>query len=401
MPVFAYAGTARGGKSVTAEINADTRELAIEQLRSQGITVKSIEERKKAKALFGERKQRISDKDIVIFTRQFATMINAGLPLVQCLEILATQCDNKTFGKLIGEVKMDVESGTTYADALKRHPKVFSSLYSNMVQAGEVGGALDVTMQRLANQLEKAAKLKAQVKAAMVYPAAIVGVAIIVVSVLMVFVIPIFAKMFTEFGGSLPGPTLLVIGVSEFMQKYIILMIVAAGAGVWGLKKYYATSPGRLQIDTLALKLPVMGDLIRKIAVAQFTRTFGTLLQSGVPIMEGLEIVARIAGNKVVENAILSARTSVGEGKSLSEPLGTTGVFPPMVVQMINVGEATGALDAMLSKIADFYDDEVDTAVAALTSLLEPMLMVFLGTVIGFIVIAMYLPIFKMASVIG
>jgi type IV pilus assembly protein PilC len=228
-----------------------------------------------------------------------------------------------------------------------------------------------------------------------------VGVAIIVVSVLMVFVIPIFAKMFTDFGGALPGPTLLVINVSDFMQKYIILMIIAAGAGVWGLKKYYATPAGRLQIDTLALKAPVAGDLIRKIAVAQFTRTFGTLLQSGVPIMEGLEIVARIAGNKVVENAILAARTSVGEGKSLSEPLGTTGVFPPMVVQMINVGEATGALDAMLSKIADFYDDEVDTAVAALTSLLEPILMVFLGTVIGFIVIAMYLPIFKMASVIG
>jgi len=401
MPVFAYAGKAKGGKPLTAEINAADRTAAIDQLRSQGVTVTSIEEKKKKSGLFGEQKKKITDKDIVIFTRQFATMINAGLPLVQCLEILATQCDNKTFGKLIGEVKMDVESGATFADALKKQPKTFSSLYCNMVQAGEVGGALDTTLQRLANQLEKAAKLKAQIKAAMVYPAAIVGVAIIVVSVLMVFVIPIFAKMFTEFGGSLPGPTLLVIGVSEFMQKYIVLMIVAAGAGVWGLKKYYATSPGRLQIDTLALKLPVMGDLIRKIAVAQFTRTFGTLLQSGVPIMEGLEIVARIAGNKVVENAILSARTSVGEGKSLSEPLGTTGVFPPMVVQMINVGEATGALDAMLSKIADFYDDEVDTAVAALTSLLEPMLMVFLGTVIGFIVIAMYLPIFKMASVIG
>ena len=401
MPVFAYAGTARGGKSVTAEINADTREVAIEQLRSQGITVKSIEERKKAKGLFGERKQRISDKDIVIFTRQFATMINAGLPLVQCLEILATQCDNKTFGKLIGEVKMDVESGTTYADALKKHPKVFSSLYSNMVQAGEVGGALDVTMQRLANQLEKAAKLKAQVKAAMVYPAAIVGVAIIVVSVLMVWVIPIFAKMFTDFGGTLPAPTLFVIAVSDFMQQYIVVMIIAAVAGLYGLKKYYATPGGKLQIDALMLKLPVVGDLIRKIAVAQFTRTFGTLLQSGVPIMEGLEIVARISGNKVVENAILDARQNVGEGKTLSDPLSKSAVFPPMVVQMINVGEATGALDAMLGKIADFYDDEVDAAVTALTSLLEPVLMVFLGTVIGFIVIAMYLPIFKMAAVVG
>ena len=401
MPVYAYAGKAKGGKPLTAEINAADRTAAIDQLRSQGVTVTSIEEKKKKSALFGERKQKITDKDVVIFTRQFATMINAGLPLVQCLEILATQCDNKTFGKLIGDVKMDVESGSTFADALKKQPKTFSSLYCNMVQAGEVGGALDTTLQRLANQLEKSAKLKAQIKAAMVYPAAIVGVAIIVVSVLMVFVIPIFAQMFTEFGGTLPAPTLIVIGLSNFMQKYIVLMIVAAIGGIWGLKKYYATPAGRLQIDTLALKLPVAGDLIRKIAVAQFTRTFGTLLQSGVPIMEGLEIVARIAGNKVVENAILSARTSVGEGKSLSEPLGTTGVFPPMVVQMINVGEATGALDAMLSKIADFYDDEVDSAVAALTSLMEPVLMVFLGTVIGFIVIAMYLPIFKMASIVG
>jgi type IV pilus assembly protein PilC len=400
MPVFAYAGKAKGGKSVTAEISADNREAAIDQLRSQGVTVTSIEEKKKGKA-FGEKKQKVTDKDIVVFTRQFATMIGAGLPLVQCLEILSTQCDNKTFGKLIGDVKMDVESGTTFADALKKHPKVFTSLYSNMVQAGEVGGALDVTLIRLAAQLEKAAKLKAQIKSAMVYPTAIVGVAIIVVSVLMVFVIPIFAKMFTDFGGTLPGPTQLVIGASEFMQKYIVLIIAVAGAGIWGLKKYYATPAGRIQIDTLMLKLPVAGDLIRKIAVAQFTRTFGTLLQSGVPIMEGLEIVARIAGNKIVENAILAARTSVGEGKTLSEPLGKTGVFPPMVVQMINVGEATGALDVMLGKIADFYDEEVDAAVSALTSLLEPMLMVFLGTVIGFIVIAMYLPIFKMASVVG
>jgi len=398
MPVFAYAGKARGGKSVTAEITADNRDAAIDQLRSQGVTVTTIEEKKK-KAV--EKKQKVTDKDIVIFTRQFATMIGAGLPLVQCLDILSSQSDNKTFGRLIGDVKADVESGTTFADALKKHPKVFTSLYSNMVQAGEVGGALDVTLIRLAAQLEKAAKLKAQIKSAMVYPTAIVGVAIIVVSVLMVFVIPIFAKMFTDFGGTLPAPTQFVIGASEFMQKYIVLIVAAAGGGIWGLKKYYETPPGRIQIDTLMLKLPVAGDLIRKISVAQFTRTFGTLLQSGVPIMEGLEIVARIAGNKIVENAILDARSSVGEGKTLSEPLGKTGVFPPMVVQMINVGEATGALDVMLGKIADFYDEEVDAAVSALTALLEPMLMVFLGTVIGFIVIAMYLPIFKMASVVG
>ena len=398
MPVFSYAGKAKGGKSVTAEITADTREGAIDQLRSQGVTVTTIAEKKKKES---GKKQAITDKDLVIFTRQFATMIGAGLPLVQCLEILSSQCDNKTFGRLIGVVKGDVESGTTFAEALKKHPKVFSGLFCNMVQAGEVGGALDSTLIRLAAQLEKAAKLKGQIKSAMIYPTAIMGVAIIVVSVLLVFVIPIFAKMFTDFGGVLPGPTLFVMGVSEFMQKYIVLMIAAAGGGIYGLKKYYATPGGQYQIDALMLKLPVAGDLIRKIAVAQFTRTFGTLLQSGVPIMEGLEIVARIAGNKIVENAIIAARTSVGEGKTLSEPLGTTGVFPPMVVQMINVGEATGALDAMLGKIADFYDEEVDAAVGALTALLEPALMVFLGTVIGFIVIAMYLPIFKMAAVVG
>ena len=400
MPVFAYAGRGLGGQTARGEVNAADRDAAIGQLRSQGITVATIEERKKAKA-FGEKKQKITDKDLVVFTRQFATMIDAGLPLVQCLEILSTQTDNKTFGKLLNEVKLDVEAGATYADALKKHPKVFDSLYSNMVRAGEAGGMLDTILQRLAKQMEKAAKLKAQIKSAMVYPAAIVAVAIIVVSVLLVWVIPIFAKMFADFGGSLPALTQLVIDLSNFMQKYIIFMAIGLGIGLWLLKRYYNTPAGRLKIDGFSLKLPVLGDLIRKIAVARFTRTFGTLIQSGVPIMDSLEIVARTAGNVVVENAIMAARTSVGEGKTLAEPIGKTGVFPPMVVQMISVGEATGALDAMLGKIADFYDEEVDTAVAMLTSLLEPALMVFLGTVIGFIVIAMYLPIFKMASAIG
>jgi type IV pilus assembly protein PilC len=400
MPVFAYAGRGLGGQTARGEVNAADRDAAIGQLRSQGITVATIEERKKAKA-FGEKKQKITDKDLVVFTRQFATMIDAGLPLVQCLEILSTQTDNKTFGKLLNEVKLDVEAGATYADALKKHPKVFDSLYSNMVRAGEAGGMLDTILQRLAKQMEKAAKLKAQIKSAMVYPAAIVAVAIIVVSVLLVWVIPIFAKMFAEFGGSLPALTQFVIDISNFMQKYIIFMAIGLGIGLWLLKRYYNTPAGRLKIDGFSLKLPVLGDLIRKIAVARFTRTFGTLIQSGVPIMDSLEIVARTAGNVVVENAIMAARTSVGEGKTLAEPIGKTGVFPPMVVQMISVGEATGALDAMLAKIADFYDEEVDTAVAMLTSLLEPALMVFLGTVIGFIVIAMYLPIFKMASAIG
>jgi type IV pilus assembly protein PilC len=400
MPVFAYAGRGVGGQTARGELNAADRDAAIGQLRSQGITVATIEEKKKAKS-FGEKKQKITEKDLVIFTRQFATMIDAGLPLVQCLEILSTQADNKTLGKLLNEVKLDVEAGSTYADALKKHPKVFDNLYSNMVRAGEAGGMLDTILQRLAKQMEKAAKLKAQIKSAMVYPAAIVAVAIIVVSVLLIWVIPIFAKMFSDFGGTLPALTQLVIDLSNIMQRYIIFMAIGAGIGGWLLKRYYDTPAGRLKIDGLALKMPVIGDLVRKIAVARFTRTFGTLIQSGVPIMDSLEIVARTAGNLVVENAILAARTSVGEGKTLAEPIGKTGVFPPMVVQMISVGEATGALDAMLAKIADFYDEEVDTAVAMLTSLLEPALMVFLGTVIGFIVIAMYLPIFKMASAIG
>ena len=400
MPVFAYAGRGVAGQTARGELNAADRDAAIVQLRSQGVTVATIEEKKKAKT-FGEKKQKITDKDLVVFTRQFATMIDAGLPLVQCLEILSAQADNKTLGKLLGEVKLDVESGSTYADALKKHPKVFDSLYSNMVRAGEAGGMLDTILQRLAKQMEKNAKLKAQIKSAMAYPIAIIVVAIVVVSVLLVWVIPIFAKMFSDFGGSLPGLTQFVIDLSLFMQKYIIFIAIGAGVGGWMLKRYYGTPAGRLKIDGLALKMPVIGDLIRKISVSRFTRTFGTLLQSGVPIMESLEIVARTAGNMVVENAIMAARTSVGEGKTLAEPIGKTGVFPPMVVQMISVGEATGALDAMLAKIADFYDDEVDSAVATLTSLLEPALMVFLGTVIGFIVIAMYLPIFKMASTIG
>ena len=398
MPVFAYAGKGREGKPAKGELDAADRDAAIAQLRTQGITVSSIEVKKAAK---GIGKQKITDKDLVIFTRQFATMIDAGLPLVQCLEILASQCDNRTLGALLGEVKLDVESGVTYADALKKHPKVFSNLYANMVQAGEVGGILDTILQRLAKQMEKDMKLKSQIKGAMVYPAAIVAVAIIVVTVLMVWVIPVFAKMFTDFGGSLPGMTQFVISFSEFMQKYILLMFAAAAGGLYALKRYYDTPAGRLYLDSLALKLPILGDLIRKVAVSRFTRTFGTLIQSGVPIMDSLEITARTAGNKVVENAIMASRQSVGEGKTLAEPIGKSQVFPSMVVQMIAVGEATGALDAMLSKIADFYDEEIDAAVSALTSLLEPALMVFLGTVIGFIVIAMYLPIFKMAEAIG
>lgn len=406
--VYTYSGKTKKGEAKKGEVTANSLEEAKGQLAGQGIAVTDVKEKGKgfdfANISFGGGS--VSDKDIVVFTRQFATMINSGLPLIQCLDILASaiSLENKFFGKSISEIKSSVEGGNTFADALKKHPKVFDDLYVNMVAAGESGGLLDTILGRLAKHIEKAMKLKARIKSAMVYPSAILGVAFIVITVLMIFVIPIFAKMFTEMSGGkqgLPGPTQVVIDVSNFMQSYWYIL----GGGAYGLlralKWYYTTPKGRLQMDVLALKLPVAGDLIRKASVAQFTRTLGTLISSGVPILEGLNIVARTAGNKVVENAIMSARSSISEGKTVADPLAKSGVFPSMVTQMIAVGEATGALDAMLSKIADFYDDEVDTAVEALTALLEPMMMVFLGVVIGFIVIAMYLPIFKMASAIG
>jgi len=406
MATFAYVGRTAQGAVKKGEVTAKTREEAVAELRRQRVVVTSIQEKAARegglKALgFG---QGVTDKDLVVFTRQFGTMINAGLPLIQCLEILSTQSENKVFGKAIGDVKLDVEGGSNFADALRKKPKVFDELYVNMVHAGEVGGMLDTILVRLAVHMEKAMKLKSQIKSAMVYPAAIIGVAGIVITVLMIWVIPIFAKMFLEMSGGkmgLPGPTQLVIDISNFMQSYILFIIIALGAGVYGIKRYYATTKGRYAMDKLFLKLPVMGDLIRKASVAKFTRTLGTLITSGVPILDGLTITAKTSGNKVVEEVILGARQSISEGKTVADPLSKSDVFPKMVTHMISVGESTGALDAMLGKIADFYDDEVDAAVAALTALLEPMMMVFLGTVIGFIVIAMYLPIFKMAAAIG
>jgi len=406
MATFTYVGKTKQGAVKKGDLTAKTREEAAEQLRRQNVIVSSLLEVKAPEGIL----QRLSmgggvgDKEIAVFTRQFATMINAGLPLVQCLEILSTQSDNKIFAKAIAEIKFDVESGSTFADALKKHPKIFDELYVNLVHAGEVGGLLDTILGRLAKHIEKAMKLKSQIKSAMVYPAAIMGVAVIVITVLMIYVIPIFAQMFAEMSGGrvgLPGPTQLVIDLSNFMKSNIIYMIIAAALAAFGIKKYYATPDGRLKIDRFLLRLPVMGDLIRKASVAKFTRTLGTLITSGVPILDGLAIVAKTSGNKVVEEAILGARQSISEGKTVAEPLAKSEVFPKMVTHMISVGESTGALDAMLGKIADFYDDEVDAAVAALTSLLEPAMMVFLGTIIGFIVIAMYLPIFQMAAVVG
>ncbi len=405
MATFAYVGRTRSGAVKKGELSAKTRDEAVDQLRKQSVVVTSLEEKKggagKFTLSFGSG---LTDKDLVVFTRQFGTMINAGLPLVQCLEILSTQSENKVLRETIGDVKTQVEAGSTFSDALRRFPKVFDDLYVNLVHAGEVGGLLDTILTRLAVYIEKAMKLKGQIKSAMIYPLTIMGVAVAVITILMLFVIPIFAKMFLELSGgkvALPGPTQIVIDVSNFFIAYWYVILGAIVGTIVGIKKYYATVKGRLVIDTLLLKLPVVGDLIRKASVAKFTRTLGTLLSSGVPLLDGMAICAKTSGNKVVEGTLLAARTSISGGKTIADPLAASGVFPKMVTHMIAVGESTGALDAMLGKIADFYEDEVDQAVTSLTALLEPAMMVFLGIVIGFIVIAMYLPIFKMASAIG
>lgn len=407
MATFAYVGRTRSGAVKKGELSAKTRDEAVDQLRKQSVVVTSLEEKKigvgglKVKLSFGSG---LTDKDLVVFTRQFGTMINAGLPLVQCLEILSTQSENKVLRETIGEVKTQVEAGSTFSDALRRHPKVFDDLYVNLVHAGEVGGLLDTILTRLAKYIEKAMKLKGQIKSAMIYPSAILGVAAVVIAVLMIWVIPIFAKMFNELSGGkmgLPGPTQLVIDISNIFTSYWWVMLLGIGAVTFGIKKYYSTSQGRMAIDKLLLKTPVFGDLIRKASVAKFTRTLGTLLASGVPLLDGMTICAKTAGNKVIEETLINARTSISGGKTIADPLAASGVFPKMVTHMIAVGESTGALDAMLGKIADFYEDEVDQAVASLTSLLEPIMMVFLGIVIGFIVVAMYLPIFKMSEAIG
>ncbi len=402
MATFVWMGRTPKGTMQKGELVAKSRDEVINLLRKQSILVTSVQQKMGEISIslpgFGGK---VKEKDIVIFTRQLATMIDAGLPLVQCLEILSNQTDNKVFAKSISEIRSDVESGSTYADALRKHPKVFDDLYVNMVAAGEAGGILDTILNRLAKHIEKAMKLKKQIKGAMIYPTTIVSVAVIVISVLMVWVIPIFSSMFTSFGGTLPLPTQIVMNASNFMKGNIIYMVM--GGVIFGFlfRAYYRTQKGQRVMDKIALKLPVLGDLIRKAAVAKFTRTLGTLISSGVPILEGLVIVSKTAGNKVIEEALMFARQSISEGKTIADPIGKAKVFPPMVVQMIAVGETTGALDAMLSKIADFYDDEVDSAVTALTALLEPMLMIFLGVTIGFIVVAMYLPIFEMGSIVG
>jgi type IV pilus assembly protein PilC len=402
MATFTYVGRNRTGEIQKGEVTAKSREEAAAMLRKQNVLATSMQ--RKVSGMSFEIPglgPKATPRDVVIFTRQFSTMIDAGLPLVQCLEILAQQTENKALGKAINETRMEVESGSTYADALRKHPKVFDELYVNMVAAGEAGGILDIIQSRLAKHMEKSIRLKKKIKGALVYPSAIVSIAVAVMAVLMIWVIPVFSQMFKDFGGTLPGPTRLVLGMSDFAVAYAWQTFVAVILFVIGVKRLYKTERGRFQMDRMVLRLPVFGDLIRKAAVAKFTRTLGTLISSGVPILDGLQITASTSGNKVIEKAIMHARSSISEGKDVAEPLGQSNVFPPMVVQMIAVGEATGAMDTMLSKIADFYDEEVDEAVTALTSLLEPMLMVFLGVTIGFIVVAMYLPIFEMASIVG
>ena len=402
MPVFLWEGQTRKGEKKKGEIEAANEAALRGILRRQGLTSITVKQKPKDLSEYLPfLKQKVKEKEVVIFARIFATMINAGLPLIQCLELLAQQEQNKTFAQIITAVKEDIEGGSTLSDALRKYPKVFDDLFVNLVAAGESGGILDVILQRLSNYMEKAMKLKSKVKGAMTYPASVLVISIAVVSLLLVKVIPTFQKMFEGFGGELPGPTQFLITLSTYAQKYFLVALIAMAIAVYAFRRYYKTEKGTLLIDDLILRSPVFGPLLKKVAVARFTRTMSTMMTSGVPILEGLAIVSKTAGNKVVENALIRVRKSISEGKTIAEPLLETGIFPPMVVQMIAVGEATGALDAMLSKIADFYDDEVDAAVDAMTALLEPFMMVFLGGVVGGMIIAMYLPIFKMASVVG
>lgn len=402
MPVYLWEGKNRNNQIQKGELEAPNEDAIRAHLNRLRIVPNKI--KKKPKDLFENVKflqPKVKEKDIIIFARQFSTMIDAGLPIIQCLDILQAQQENATFKGMLKEIKDAVEGGTTLADSLKRFPKHFDNLFVNMIAAGEAGGILDVILKRLAAYMEKAARLKRKVKGAMVYPAITVAVAVVVVAIILVFVIPVFQKLFADFGGTMPGPTLVVINISEFVKSKIHWIIIAVILFVIAFRKYYKTDKGRVVVDSMALKAPVFGLLIRKVAVAKFTRTMGTMLSSGVAILEALDIVAKTAGNRIVENAIYTVRSGIAEGRTMADPLQASGVFPAMVCQMIAVGESTGALDAMLEKIADFYDEEVDQAVENLTAMIEPMMIVFLGIVVGGLIVSMYLPIFKMAGAVG
>jgi type IV pilus assembly protein PilC len=400
MPVFVWKGRTLAGESQSGEVEVGRQEEALELLRKKKILVTSLSQ-KAGMTMPKLGGTSVSTKDLAIFTRQFATMISAGLPLVQCLDILAKQTSKASFGRTINDVTREVESGSTLADALGKHKGVFDELFRNMVAAGEAGGVLDEILMRLATYIEKADALKRKIQSAMVYPAVVLTVALGATAFMLIFIIPTFAKMFTDFGGELPLPTKIVLGMSHFLTGFWWVILLAIAAAVVALNRYYATENGTRTIDALLLKMPVLGDVLLKGAVARFTRTLGTLIASGVPILAGLEITARTAGNKILSEAIMTARASIREGETVSAPLKTSGVFPPMVVQMISVGEQTGALDEMLTKIAVFYEAEVDTAVDTLTSIIEPVMIVVMGGIVGGMVVAMYLPMFKLISVVA
>jgi len=402
MPVFLWVGKNKNNDVKKGELEAVNEEAVKAQLTRQRITPTKI--KPKPKDLFANvsfLQPRVKQHDIILFARQFSTMIDAGLPIIQCLDILYSQQANATFKKMLKEIKESVEGGATLAEALKKFPKHFDDLFANMIAAGEAGGILDAILRRLAAYMEKAARLKAQVKGAMTYPIVTLLIAIVVLAVILVFVIPVFQEMFADFGGELPTPTKIVVAMSEMVKSKILFIIVGIVFFIIAFKKLYKTDKGHDIVDDLTLKTPVFGELLRKVAVSKFTRTMGTMLASGVAILEALDIVAKTAGNRSVEKAIYSVRSGIAEGRTMADPLQESGVFPPMVCQMIGVGESTGALDAMLEKIADFYDEEVDQAVENLTALIEPFMLVFLGVTIGGLVIAMYLPIFKMAGAMG
>jgi type IV pilus assembly protein PilC len=401
MPNFAFTGRTRSGETITGERVGDTMDAVVAMLRREQVLVTKVapsKARAEGSPKRGKLGKSATPRSLAIFTRQFSVMIDAGLPLVQCLEILGTQEDDANFSATILQTRADVENGQSLADAMRKHPKSFDALFTNMVAAGEAGGILDTILKRLATYIEKAVKLKGQVKSAMVYPIAVIGIAGVVVAVILWKVIPTFAGMFASLGAQLPLPTRVVIGLSNYLVRFGWMGIIGMVALGWAFRSYYGTNSGRHVVDGTVLKLPVLGSIMRKIAVARFCRTLATLISSGVPILDGLDITARTSGNAIVEDAILSTRKSIEGGNTIAQPLKETAVFPPMVVQMIGVGEATGALDTMLAKIADFYEEEVDTAVAGLLTLLEPVMIAFLGLIVGGIVIAMYLPIFDLIS---
>ncbi len=401
MPTFTWEAKTRVGEAKRGEMEADNSDTVTQKLRAQNLQVTKVKKKPAEIVIRLPGSSGVTTKDLVVFTRQFATMIDAGLPIVQCLEILSTQAENPVFRKVLADVRASVESGATLAEALRRHPLVFNRLFTNMVAAGEAGGVLDTILNRLAAYIEKNMKLVKQVRSAMVYPSLVVMVAGSVTIVLLIWVIPIFQKMFSDFGSALPAPTQFVVDISEFTRANIVWLLLLLGGGIAGLLAFVRHPKGRQIFDTILLKAPVIGPLVQKVAVAKFTRTLGTMLSSGVPILEALEIVAGTAGNVVVEAGLKRVRAKISEGKTMAQPLSELSVFPPMVVQMISVGESSGAMEAMLNKIADFYDDEVDTAVGTMTSMLEPLIMAFLAVVLGGLVIAMYLPVFNMAGAVG